>query len=63
MKRITKLVLLLGLAGPSIVVPSCTSALVREGRSAAIGSASTFLGDATLTLLQDNLGGFFQGGG
>lgn len=62
MKRFTKWMLLLGLAGPTIIVPSCSSALLREVRTATFGGVSQFLGSATADLLETNLGSFLGGG-
>jgi len=56
MKRIRKRVLLLGLAGPAIMMPSCSSLLVRDIRDAAITGVSNFVQQAAFDLLDTGIG-------
>jgi hypothetical protein len=51
MQRFKKWLMILSLAGPAAVVPSCSTSLVTGLRDAAINGAAAFVEEATFALL------------
>jgi hypothetical protein len=51
MRRIKKWVVILGMAGPSIVVPSCATAFARAARDGAINGVNIFAQELAFALL------------
>ena len=56
MRRIAKLLLILGLGGSTTAVFSCSGDFWQEMRDAAINGAAAFVTDTTFDLLDDNVG-------
>lgn len=55
MKKLRKLVLILGISGPAVVNLSCSSALFSDARDAVFGAVTTFITDTTLDVLSGAL--------
>jgi hypothetical protein len=55
MKRIRKWTLMLGLAGPAVALPSCSSEVGRELRDAALTGLSSFVQQAVVEILDAGL--------
>lgn len=55
MKKLRKLVLILGISGPVVVNLSCSSALFSDARDAVFGAVSMYIADTTLEVLDGAL--------
>ena len=56
MKRLRKWVLMLGLSGPAIMMPSCSSTAWQQVRDAAITGLSNFVQQAVSDILDTTVG-------
>jgi len=52
MKRVRRWVLILGLAGPSVMVPACTTAFLQAARDGAIAGVGIFTQDLAVAFLE-----------